>query len=345
MIPKISFVMAGRNDDFGGNFLNRLQLSVNSILLLSKKYNLPAELILVEWNPPQDKPRLKDAITWPKDIHPAIVRIIEVPHKIHTKFKNSERIPFFEFFAKNVGLRRANGEYVLVTNSDIIFSEGIIKYFSENNLSQDVFCRIDRYDIRDAIPMNLSFEEQLKFCENHIAYIQNMHGMIITSKKEWIRLRILDRIRNLTLKKVINKIKRGLGMLIPESNTNINATASQSANRFRGLFIHVGGDFMLMSKKNWEKFKGYPEVGIDRGLDCYMTIMSHIAGLLQVILPYPIYHMEHDRSTQYLRPTIVLENMPAFEKMIETGKPVLTNPDNWGMADMKFEETVINPHT
>ena len=337
MKPYFSFVTAARNDDFGGNFLNRLQACVNSILIFSHKYNFNAELIIMEWNPPADKPRLKDAIKWPENIKPARVRIIEVPNEIHRQYRNSDKIPFFEFYAKNAGLRRAKGEYALVTNSDIVFSEEIIEYLAKNKLSQDVFCRVDRYDIKGTLPLDKPIEEQLKFCKEHVVYIQNMHGMLITSREEWFRINVLNKLKRLSLQKIKSKlIKKPEPEKIPaKPKTGI------AKNNFQGLFIHVGGDFMLMSKKNWDKFKGYPEIGIDRGLDCYMTIMSHIAGLLQVILPFPIYHQEHDRTAQLLRPTAVLENMPAFEKMLDTNQPVVMNDDNWGLAKVKLKETVI----
>lgn len=336
MNPYLSFVMAARNDDFGRNFLGRLQACVNSILTLSHKHNLNAELIIVEWNPPKDRPRLKDAISWPKDTKPVTVRIIEVSNEIHRRFKNSEKIPFFEFFAKNAGIKRAKGEHILVTNSDIIFSDEIIKYFASRSFADNVFCRADRYDIK--IKNNAFFkqplEEQIKFCRNNIFQIQTMHGAIIQSNSEWFKTRVLERLKRLNVRKITDKFK-GYAQKISSPAKN------DGGERFRGLYINAGGDFMLMSKKQWDYFKGYPALGIDRGLDCYMTIMVHIAGLLQVILPYPIYHIEHDRSAQYLRPTAILENIPAFEKMVETNKPIITNDENWGLKNEKLNEFVV----
>ena len=53
--PYISFVIAARNDDYGVNFLHRMQVFINVLLELVEKYSLDAELIVVEWNPPADK--------------------------------------------------------------------------------------------------------------------------------------------------------------------------------------------------------------------------------------------------------------------------------------------------
>jgi hypothetical protein len=59
MKPYLSFVIAARNDDYGGNFLHRMQVFVNVLFWLWERHNLDAELVVVEWNPPKDRPRLK----------------------------------------------------------------------------------------------------------------------------------------------------------------------------------------------------------------------------------------------------------------------------------------------
>ena len=51
---KISFVVAARNDDYGGNFLHRMQVFVDNVMTLSSQEDLSAELMIVEWNPPAD---------------------------------------------------------------------------------------------------------------------------------------------------------------------------------------------------------------------------------------------------------------------------------------------------
>ena len=58
--PYLSIVMTSRNDDYGGNALRRMQVSINGRLEQLEKYHIASELILVDWNPPSDKPLLKD---------------------------------------------------------------------------------------------------------------------------------------------------------------------------------------------------------------------------------------------------------------------------------------------
>ena len=70
--PYLSVVAAARNDDHGGNMLRRLQTFVNGLTGQTKRHSVPIELVLVEWNPPGDKPPLAQAL----------YKSVEVGHEI-----------------------------------------------------------------------------------------------------------------------------------------------------------------------------------------------------------------------------------------------------------------------
>src|ERR1700730_13424358 len=111
--PYISLVVTARNDDHGGNLLGRMQIFVSGWIAQSRRHNLPSELIIVEWNPPPDHPRLRDALRWPEDFGPCRVRFIEVPAELHRRFRNAEALLLYQMIAKNVGIRRACGQFIL----------------------------------------------------------------------------------------------------------------------------------------------------------------------------------------------------------------------------------------
>ena len=50
--PYLSLVVTTRNDDHGGNALGRMQAFVSGWIAQAKRYDIPSELIVVEWNPP-----------------------------------------------------------------------------------------------------------------------------------------------------------------------------------------------------------------------------------------------------------------------------------------------------
>ena len=113
--PYLSLVVAARNDNYGGDFTHRFQVFVNVLSGWAHRYKLDAELIVVEWNPPPDRPALREQIAWPADRGSLRLRLIEVPQEIHRRLPNSGRMPLFEYIAKNAGIRRARGRYVIAT--------------------------------------------------------------------------------------------------------------------------------------------------------------------------------------------------------------------------------------
>ncbi|UBF24120.1 hypothetical protein K9N68_20630 [Kovacikia minuta CCNUW1] len=115
--PYLSVVATARNDNHGGNMLRRMQIFINGLLEQSRRYQLDTVLIIVEWNPPTDKPRLAEALSWSVPNSPCVVRVIEVPPDIHRQFNHAAALPLFQMIAKNVGIRRAQGEFVLATNT------------------------------------------------------------------------------------------------------------------------------------------------------------------------------------------------------------------------------------
>jgi hypothetical protein len=52
--PYLSVVVTTRNDDHGGDPLKRLQTFVNTFAAQCVRTGLDAEVIVVEWNPPDD---------------------------------------------------------------------------------------------------------------------------------------------------------------------------------------------------------------------------------------------------------------------------------------------------
>lgn len=62
-LPYLSFVITSRNDGESSDFsVTRLQLFVDHLLTQVQRYKLRSELIIVEWNPPQDKASLQDVM-------------------------------------------------------------------------------------------------------------------------------------------------------------------------------------------------------------------------------------------------------------------------------------------
>jgi hypothetical protein len=174
--PYLSLVVTARNDDHGGNLLNRMQAFVNGWISQARQHDIPSELILVEWNPPQDRVRLSEALHWPQDMGPCQVRCIEVPPDVHRRFAHAEALPLYQMIAKNVGIRRARGKFVLVTNIDILFSSELAKFLSEQRLQPWRMYRMDRHDAMSDVPVDAPVEQQLEYCRKHLIRINVREG-------------------------------------------------------------------------------------------------------------------------------------------------------------------------
>ena len=186
--PYLSIVMASRNDNHGGDLNERTQACISSLATQFKKYDISAEIVMVDWNPPDDRPLLHEII----DHHNIPFRSIVVPKEMHSRYGQSELFPLYQMIAKNAGIRRAHGEYVIATNVDIFFSNDLMREIGKKELTPGKLYRAYRYDakkgvrsLKDAssnlIRINLSYNDEL--CTNACGDFQMMH------KDDWHRLR------------------------------------------------------------------------------------------------------------------------------------------------------------
>jgi len=281
---------------------------------------LDAELIIVEWNPPPNAPKLAEVLAWPKNLKFAGVRFIEVPNEIHRKLPNSDKMPMFEYVAKNVGLRRSKGEYVLATNSDIIFSAELVSFLALKELSQECFYRIDRYDVEKLVPLDISIEKQLEFCAKYWVRVYTIKGDIKRS------YRFLD-----------YQYLRSLGArLINHPIARIHTNAS--------------GDFFLMHRDHWHSLRGYPELPTHAHTDSHMCFMAASSGLSQIILSDKkrIYHQGHmrpgDTRHYYFTKQSIMDGWllaKRAKRMMDLKQPLIMNDEKWGLGEENLPHTSI----
>jgi hypothetical protein len=174
--PYLSVVVAARNDDHGGNLLGRMQIFVSGWIEQARRYGIASELIIVEWNPPADRPRLIEALGWPDDLGPCQVRIIEVPPELHAKYPHGAALPLYQMIAKNAGIRRARGQFVLATNIDILFSDELAEYLATRRLERGRMYRIDRHDAMSEVPVDVPVQSQLAWCGAHLIRVNRREG-------------------------------------------------------------------------------------------------------------------------------------------------------------------------
>ncbi len=174
--PYLSVVVTARNDDHGGNLLGRMQIFVSGWIAQARRHNLVSELIVVEWNPPADRPRLAEMLHWPEEFGACDVRFIEVPPELHGRYQHAEALPLYQMIAKNVGIRRARGRFILATNIDILFSDELMAFLAAQQLEPDRMYRIDRHDAMSDVPVDANIDDQLAYCRTHLLRLNAREG-------------------------------------------------------------------------------------------------------------------------------------------------------------------------
>ena len=165
---KFSIITVSRNDDHGGNMFKRMQMFVNGLGEQTGRHGMKCELILVEWNPPPDRPPLAEALSFEKTKNRMPVRIITVPNEIHRKWIHWDEIPLFQMIGKNVGIRRAKTDFILCTNVDLLFSDELCEFLAKGEFDENAMYRANRCDVPMEVLDIVGLEEQLKFCKTHV---------------------------------------------------------------------------------------------------------------------------------------------------------------------------------
>ena len=187
---QLSVVATSRNDNHGGQLTGRMQHFADGFIAQCKRHGLRAELILVDWNPPADRVPLLEELGWPAEGGPCEVRVITVAPELHAQLAHADKIPLFQMIAKNIGIRRARGRFVLATNIDILFSDRAIRYMRDR-LQPGRLYRTDRVDIPAALPQSADFADVLSFCDTHGFRIHGHACTVVRSGERWRRLDLL----------------------------------------------------------------------------------------------------------------------------------------------------------
>jgi hypothetical protein len=289
----ISFVVATRNDNHGGNMKSKNQLFIDNWINKTKKYNISSELILIEWNPLKKK--LKDVLKIPKLHKNQSIRIITVPNIVHKTFKNSNKLSFYQMIAKNVGIRRSKGEFVLTTNIDIIFSEKIMHFFATKKLKHGFVYRVDRHDI-DLKNLKIGYKSD-KFYNKYIK--------LVNKKNYSLNIRLKKKhYTNYTFSSLLNKIlnKR---IDIKSKEKFIKLLKNFFSYLFKTLFnkkLHTNacGDFILLDSRSFKKLGGFDEFeGYSWHLDTLFMWKAYHLGIKFKNLKYKIFHLYQNIGSGY----------------------------------------------
>ena len=362
MSLNLSVVMVCRNDSHGTNPMARLQHAVDVLAEHSTKMDAgPTELVVVEWNPPPDRPSIKEVIRWPSRSQNLMCRVVSVPGEIHHAFPNSDKIPLFQMIGKNVGIRRARGRFILASNIDILLDDNTF-WYATNRVRGGFFTRCDRYDVPSQLPGG-SVAEILAWCENSIIDVYTRFGIchsaqkrfevvgcFDTLEKKWTTYEASDAFQELYTEPLA---KTFLSMNMKKlSSDDWRSIRYEILEGHRYLNTLACGDFTLMRAEDWHLTRGYHETPIySMHLDTLFLIKCVSLGLQQEALPpwYKIFHINHTDAPGPLAldeeffgklqrrgvPFLTWEDYLRLERMV-LQDPYIGSSKDWGLANYKL---------
>ncbi len=328
---KLSIVLTGRNDNYGGNFSMRLQNCINALHSQLKQNNISSEIIFVNYNP-LTFPPIEAFIYWPKSDDLIKITIITVSHEHHVSLVESSSkkyLPILEFLAKNVGIRQASGEFILCMNADIIIPEGFFALLTNPN--PNYYYRADRHDFDMQIAQNVGMKHAvIRVLSKGFTYTCSPKKIDKKTRFKMDAWKLLDFLSY-----------HFFTFLGPYFRVPWNTYFTPKAEMH--FHCNASGDFFIMHRDIWHLIRGYNESVSDAlHVDSLLVIQSAVCGLKEFILPLPIYHQDHERR---YNPNVQFTNYNWFQKeaqqMLKSRKLTIHNSANWGMANFTLSKTVL----
>lgn len=314
---------------------------VNGLADQAERLSFPIELILVEWNPPADRPPLVEALHWQTTVH-FQPQVITVPPEIHQTFPHADGLPLFQMIGKNVGIRRSRAPYVLATNIDILLSDELFT-FLKAGLEPNAMYRVDRHDV-----------------------LAQLDGPRLPSPAECRALPVLREHRLDGLRypqgrpRMARAQRRPESLAIRPAINEVSRIALAAWDRVRLPKLHTSGcgDFTLTSRDVWSALHGYPEwPAYSWHMDGVALFQAYSAGVEMINLQPPMvaFHLEHGEGSGWTP-----ESRRLFDRLDAAGVPYLStrsyrkmarklvhgprgfhpvNGPDWGLASISFAET------
>ncbi len=296
--------------------MQRFSNFARSLLWTIRETALRAELIIVEWNPPIERSNLREAVSWESFGSEAVpVRIIQVSPTIHATISNPGKFLLFEYLGKNVGIRRARGDYILATNPDVLLNLELMRHLARRKLKRNCFYRTSRFDV--TMPeAGLPMPELLQYCKQNIIRI---NGYFESYEGE---------CRGFSIRRKWHEMEICLRYFI-------------SHFPYFPPFTNAAGDFMLMHRNSWDSIRGYAEfetTGTRHHLDGLAVLQARYSGLRQVILrsPLRLYHQDHGRPESVKLYSEVARNLES--ELIQKRQVCSINTEDWGLGSLELRE-------
>ena len=173
MKEKISVVVIGKNDNYGGNLVHRFTHCLN---ILTQSFD---EIIYVDWksNGKSLIEEVIDNVENKDNIKSYIVSEQDIQNN------NPEYINYsiVEVIARNIGIRRATNDWILVTNVDVLIEDFDLSQFNQTTLYTSA-----RIDVPQEFHLNYNNSiELLNSVKKHKDGFKMQPDAVIDGKSVW----------------------------------------------------------------------------------------------------------------------------------------------------------------
>lgn len=344
--PYISFIGFARNDDYIPDRAERHNFSLNFLLQQLKDYEIPSEIILVEWNYSEDRPPLAETIKLTVETKWTTVRVIRVPPKFHQRYKHWQVKPFHVGAAINVGVQRAKGKFILPIASDVFLTNACLKKIAQQDLDENSFYRCDRYDVDAQALENFTGDRDnfLRQCANHIkvhhSYIQqessfqieNLHtngsgDFYLTSKN------LLQQIRGSKEGKDVGAFD--IDSLIVHALNGLGAKQILLSNDCRVYKVFHNKSTSRAVEQVWEPWQNFFEKTL-----CRLRCSSLIINNFRIIFNYP--KRRYSYAPQVCFDSFENNFLKYARRWAKKTPPFYLNDESWGLKGEILDEQLIN---
>jgi hypothetical protein len=277
--------------------------------------------VICDWNPPSDRPRLREAFDWKRLGN---VLHVEVPEAVHAKIAGTRGRKMLDYIGRNVAIRHGSGEFALVINQDIFVSESIMQLILRRKLDRRMFYRADRCDFDFEPCRNEPADRFEAAALAHVFEVHRRHR----STNEPISVAVtpetliqsgstaelgdwedeengLIHCQRASLQRSTDRVLRFLWRRASRLREELQGwrQREQSPLYHREFLLHTNaaGDFLLAPRAAFQRIHGMWETtDIYLHLDSYATAQLFTAGYGQVIFrqPHRVFHADHDRSAR-----------------------------------------------
>jgi hypothetical protein len=301
-VPKLSVVLFSKNDDYIPDKIDRVSICFTYLL---ESFD---EIIYVDWGSEECSllhiPEINKIVKNSKKVKHIIVK----PSEISQMLPNN--VPkICHVLARNIGLRRASGDYILSTNIDIIVP-------SKKNI-----LNLLQYDNKDTMYVVSRKDIDSEFTK------------AIFNKSSNYLFDILDDY----CKRINRKVdKDPINVFTKYAKSQVEGILLESHLKYSK--ISNCGDFQFASKEVWNKIKGFEEGMINSAWGTDSSIQAKVINnnfKLKILTTPNVYHISHDSRSH--------GNTPVTNDMYKyfTNIKYSFNNKDWGFKNYQFNTEIL----